>query len=250
MEARNTTIPEPSVWVRQIETEDGAALLDIQQGLCLSLTSTAAEIWHLLKLKRSARQIVEILAAEFPDIPQDTIRRDVAKCMQDFRRHWLLLSPEESEHIKRVPGIVALFHPSRKKPKENDEGMRVSNSSLVVRAVVGLLLFDFLSSRVAFSRIHAAVAAWPTAAAHSAPDSIQRVCGAVNQACVWYPKRVLCLQRSAVTVCLLRNYGVTAEMVIGAQKCPFKAHAWAEIAGRAVNERTDVQRNYLVWERC
>jgi len=236
--------------VRAVETEDGAVVLDIQQGLCLSLTSTAAEIWQLLQSKRSSVQIVEILAAKYPDVPQDTIRRDVAKCIHDFRRNWLLVSPEESEHKKCAPGILALFHPSRNKLKENDGRVKVSPRCLVSRAVIGLLLFEFLSSRAAFSRIHAVVAAWPTAAAHSAPDSVQRVCRAVNHACVWYPKRVLCLQRSAVTVCLLRNCGITAEMVIGAQKCPFKAHAWTEVAGRPVNERTDVQRNYLVWERC
>jgi hypothetical protein len=38
--------------------------------------------------------------------------------------------------------------------------------------------------------------------------------------------------------------------VIGAQKFPFKAHAWVEVNGRVVNERSDVQSIYGIWERC
>lgn len=55
------------------------------------------------------------------------------------------------------------------------------------------------------------------------------------------PKQVLCLQRSAVTTCLMRHNGLRATMVLGAQTLPFKAHAWTEVDGRAVNERRDVQ---------
>ena len=36
----------------------------------------------------------------------------------------------------------------------------------------------------------------------------------------------------------------------GAQNLPFKAHAWTEVHGRAVNERRDVQRTYRIWNRC
>jgi len=43
---------------------------------------------------------------------------------------------------------------------------------------------------------------------------------------------------------------VPAQMVIGAQKLPFKAHSWTEVNGRAINERFDVQKVYGVWERC
>jgi len=39
-------------------------------------------------------------------------------------------------------------------------------------------------------------------------------------------------------------------MVLGAQKFPFRAHAWVEVGGRAINERNNVQARYGVWERC
>lgn len=81
-------------------------------------------------------------------------------------------------------------------------------------------------------------------------DALHQVCNAINRACVWYPKRILCLQRSAVTTCLLRNCGVPARMTIGAQRFPFRAHAWTEVNGRPVNERREVEKIYLVWDRC
>ena len=39
-------------------------------------------------------------------------------------------------------------------------------------------------------------------------------------------------------------------MVLGAQKLPFKAHAWVEVDGRPINERSNVQGTYAVWDRC
>ena len=56
--------------------------------------------------------------------------------------------------------------------------------------------------------------------------AINNVCVAVNRAMMWYPKQVLCLQRSVVTTCLLRSSGVEAQLVMGAQRTPFKAHPW------------------------
>ena len=117
--------------------------------------------------------------------------------------------------------------------------------------MVGLLLFDVLGFGRHFARMHRVVTDWRVAQGRlTRSDTVEKVCKAVNYACVWYPKQVLCLQRSAVTTCLIRDTGIAATMVMGAQTLPFKAHAWTEVNGRAVNERRDVQNVYAVWERC
>jgi hypothetical protein len=118
------------------------------------------------------------------------------------------------------------------------------------KALIGLLAFDLLNFGRNFVRIHSLVRNWQVAPRIAPPDTVDRVCEAVNHACVVYPKRVLCMQRSSVTTCLLRSSGVPAHMVMGAQKLPFKAHAWTEVNGRAINERRDVKSVYGVWERC
>jgi len=121
---------------------------------------------------------------------------------------------------------------------------------LVCKGVVGLLIFDILGCGHDFGRLHGHVTKWNVAPSQFSADIVQQVCRAINFACVWYPKRVLCLQRSAVTTCLLRSCGVPAEMVIGAQIVPFKAHAWTEVDGTVVNERRPVNKFYHVLERC
>lgn len=121
---------------------------------------------------------------------------------------------------------------------------------LVGKALIGLLIFDVLRLGSNFPRLLGALRKWTVRPKQVRAGLIEQVCEAVNHACVWYPKRVLCLQRSAVTTCLLRSFGVPANMVLGTQILPFKAHAWTEVNGVAVNERRDVQNTYLVWQRC
>jgi hypothetical protein len=120
----------------------------------------------------------------------------------------------------------------------------------VWKALLGLLVFDVLKLGRNFARLHHLVSKWRVAPRRAIVFEVDRVCQAINYACVWYPKRVQCLQRSAVTTCLLRTCGVSAEMVMGAQTLPFKAHAWTEVNGRAINERRDVQKIYGAWDRC
>jgi hypothetical protein len=69
-------------------------------------------------------------------------------------------------------------------------------------------------------------------------------------ACIWYPKEVLCLQRSAATACFLRKSGIPARMIIGARRMPFKAHAWVEVNGNVVNDKPYTPEMYAVLDRC
>ena len=117
------------------------------------------------------------------------------------------------------------------------------------KALIGLLAFDLFFARN-FARLHNFVRKWKVASRNASPKDMESVCNALNLACCWYPKRALCLERSAVLTCLLRSCGLPAHMVLGAQKLPFRAHAWVEVNGQPVNEKTDVQAIYGFWERC
>lgn len=121
---------------------------------------------------------------------------------------------------------------------------------LVCRVLLGLIAFDVFGLGHDFAKMNRYVTRHRIMPRTVSKDRVDCVCEAVNYACIWYPKRVLCLQRSVVTTCLLRVSGVSASMVIGAQTLPFKAHAWTEVDGRVVNERRDVQRIYSVLQRC
>lgn len=121
---------------------------------------------------------------------------------------------------------------------------------LFCKALYALLAFDLRGLGNDFAQLHEFVRSFKAGSRPPERDVVDRVCRAVNHACVWYPRPILCLQRSTVTTCLLRSYGVPAQMVVGAQVLPFKAHAWTEVEGKAINERKDVQQIYGVWERC
>lgn len=124
----------------------------------------------------------------------------------------------------------------------------VFRCSLTLHAWWLLLVFD--GARLAgFSHIHRRLRRAPTRAVRSAAAAADDILWAVDEACVWYAKRVACLQRSAVATWLLRRHGIAATLVIGYRPIPFDSHAWVEVDGRVVNDRPEYPRYYTVLER-
>jgi hypothetical protein len=121
---------------------------------------------------------------------------------------------------------------------------------LILQAYLSLIRFDLYLARQNFELLYQKVRKSPTRKMPCTPDSIELISGAVDMACIWYWKEVLCLQRSAATACLLRKYGVSAQLVIGAQQMPFKAHAWVEVDGRVANDKQYVPEMYGILTRC
>ena len=122
--------------------------------------------------------------------------------------------------------------------------------TLTLLAYLKLIQLDFYVARGDFAAIHDRVRDYVTEKRVPRPDTLDRVCSAVEMACIWHWKEVLCLQRSAATVWLLRRHGITAQLVIGAQQIPFKAHAWVEVEGRVVNDKPYIPEVYAVLTRC
>jgi hypothetical protein len=129
--------------------------------------------------------------------------------------------------------------------------MEISMKHLVLESWLLLLRFEWIMRFHEFRELHRTVRETPnrpTTQAELTPS--ERLSRAMDYACVFYFKRVLCLQRSAATTVLLRRYGWSAEMVIGAQMLPFKSHAWCEIHGVVVNDKPYMPEIYQVLERC
>jgi len=122
--------------------------------------------------------------------------------------------------------------------------------ALFLRAYFMLMQFDSYGSGNGFAALHEKVRKCAKADRVPTPFTVEQVCSAVDRACIWYRKEVLCLQRSAATTGLLRKHGVPAQLVIGAQQIPFRAHAWVEVEGRIVNDRPYMPEMYQVLERC
>lgn len=117
-------------------------------------------------------------------------------------------------------------------------------------AYLALLRVDLQLACRGFASVHRAVKQLPVESKRADARTEETVCRAVDIACVLYFKEVLCLQRAAATTRLLRRNGTPAEMVIGVQQFPFRAHAWVEVAGRVANDKRYVGEMYRVLDRC
>jgi hypothetical protein len=122
--------------------------------------------------------------------------------------------------------------------------------TIFIRAYFELIRLEFYLWRGNFVALRNRVCECPMAKTARSSPAIEHVCHAVDLACIWYPKEVLCLQRSAATACLLKKYGTPAELVIGTQQMPFKSHAWVELEGRVVNDKPYMPEIYAVLDRC
>jgi hypothetical protein len=123
-------------------------------------------------------------------------------------------------------------------------------SLLVLKAYLKLIHFDLYLARGNFAALYDKVRNCPVGGRIPEPSDIERINYAIDMACIWYYKEALCLQRSAATACLLKKHGIPAQMVIGAQHMPFKAHAWVEVDGRVVNDKPYTPEMYAVLDRC
>jgi len=121
---------------------------------------------------------------------------------------------------------------------------------LSLKAYGKLILFDLYLARGNFASLYGKVRNCRVRSQEPIHDAAGRICAAMDMACIWYWKEARCLQRSAATACLLKQYGVRAQMVIGAQQLPFKAHAWVEVDGRVVNDKPYMREMYAVLDRC
>ena len=122
---------------------------------------------------------------------------------------------------------------------------------LVFESWLLLIRVEWIMHCCAFQKLYQAVKEKKAVPYRGAiPVRMEDLCRAVDYACVFYFKRVLCLQRSAATTLLLRRYGLEAELVIGAKLLPFRSHAWVELGGQVINDRPYMHSIYQVLERC
>ena len=138
----------------------------------------------------------------------------------------------------------------RTRNKAVSRAHRRTSIRLFLTAYSALIRFDRYLARGDFAVLYQIVRMFPLLPTVIEPAVIHGICHAVDLACVWYWKEVLCLQRSAATTCLLRSRGIPARMVLGVQQTPFRAHAWVETNGQVVNDKPYLRDLYMVIDVC
>jgi hypothetical protein len=222
-------------------------------------------------VKELSRQFAEINAAGQLkyEVSREQLREDTTRFLKKIAEMNLLHRETDSQgqeiyHINEgvsgttsstVAGAASVVATPAEPGSEN---VSESASSAPVRplkretfaAFIGLLAFDLLLRFRGFQALIRKVEHWPTAEPHTTEmQTCRRVRAMVDRAQMYYPKKAMCLQHSAVVTCLLRRRGVPAEMILAAQEFPAKGHAWVEVDGRVVNDFTAVQRVYRVMRR-
>jgi nitrous oxide reductase accessory protein NosL len=125
-----------------------------------------------------------------------------------------------------------------------DDDIRLSKRETLT-AFIGLAAFDLLLKLRGFQSLIKKVEQWPTAEPRTTDRELcRRIRAMVDRAQMYYPKKAMCLQHSAVVTCLLRRKGVPAEMVLGARAFPPEAHAWAEVKGEVINDKPTIKTKY------
>ena len=247
--------------------KDGCVLLSIAEDRVCRLNGVGALTWIILEDSSgglSLEVIVDALEHQFEainaegelqyEVPHEQLRADTDKFLKkmvslrllDVRRDLYSISADVTGTASAPAPEIAPFDPPGVDPSED---LTLSHRE-TFSAFVGLLAFDLLLKFGGFQRLIRKVEHWPTASS-STPDRevCRRVRGMVDRAQMYYPKKAMCLQHSAVVTCLLRRRGVPAEMVLAARNFPPKAHAWAEVAGEVVNDNSSVTSEYRVLRR-
>jgi hypothetical protein len=251
--------------------KDGSVLLSIAEDRICKLNGAGALTWMILEeaaTEISVDEIVRTLEQQFAainsegelryEVSTEQLREDTSRFLHRMTS-LNLLRMSEDVHGRKLYSIkdgvcgttsaIAASECSSLEPVPADEDVEFSKRETLL-AFIGLLAFDLLLKFAGFQYLIQKVERWPTAEARSIDREIcRRVRGAVDRAQMYYPKKAMCLQHSAVVTCLLRRRGVPAEMVLAAQEFPPKAHAWAEVAGQVVNDKNSVKSEYLILRR-
>jgi hypothetical protein len=122
---------------------------------------------------------------------------------------------------------------------------------LLIKSYLLLIGVDIALRADGFKKVYDAVRGRGTRqVAEERRIPFERLCHAMDLACVFYPKTVFCLQRSFAAVFLLRRYGWPAQFVTGCGIATFENHAWVELAGDVLNDKPYVNEMYQVLDRC
>jgi Transglutaminase-like superfamily/Coenzyme PQQ synthesis protein D (PqqD) len=234
-----------TVGIHLATSVDGGVLLDVRNDRLLKLNSVATEMLKRLAVGQNDLDIVAEMATEY-HVEEGLVKNDLDALRKRIVDLGLSLSIEEIRGEEApFPSPNLPNFPWYGKPGDAAAGSKTS-TWLTLRAFVGLILFDCVLSAFSMNILCRVVKQWPRRKKQIPQQeaTLESACLAVERACVWYPKKTLCLQRSAVTACLLRSMGIPAEMVIGTQAMPFRAHAWVEVGGAVINDHKRVKTIY------
>lgn len=246
--------------------KDGSIVLSIAEDRVCRLNGVGALTWMVMEdipASLTVDEIVSALEQQFEainaegelcyEVSHEQLRADTELFLRKMASMGLVAVSQDSrgqkfyavkDDVSATTSAPAPADPFQEIAAEVDQNTRVTKRETFT-AFVGLFAFDLLVKFAGFEALIKRVESWPTAEPRKTDREIcRRVRATVDRAQMYYPKKAMCLQHSAVVTCLLRRLGVPAEMVLGARAFPPKAHAWAEVMNEVVSDSPRVKAKY------
>jgi hypothetical protein len=229
-------------------SKDGPVVCDLENDLLLKLNPTALEMWLLLSKGHTEQQIVRSLSQRC-QVDEGHVRTALDLLFRQIKRAGLsaecTLIVTDEKVCRSATAHGEHSFPWYGQDLSSNKKRGTPPPSLVLEAFWGLARFHLILSASSIMRLCTSIEAC-TLKRQQVQDKINlidHVCGAVDLACVLFPKTNLCLPRTAITTCMLRRRGMSAQMVIGARSVPFQAHAWVEDeTGAVVNDFPNIKK--------
>jgi len=235
--------------IRSMLNADGGVLLNINTGRCYSLNAFGARIWTLISSGYTRGKLLEELKAQC-SISPDQLEQDVDKFVTGLESAGMLIA---NFHLPRATGPEVDVLTKSRLPIRNGKPITVLTLPVLGAwcAFMLLMALDLILKLRGFSAFYKVVQNWPVRGIIADDsDLIGSICAKSDQAAAYYFRRALCLQRAALTTCLLRSVGVPAQFVMGCRKYPFYGHAWVEVNGKVINDPQNVQKFFTQMDRC
>lgn len=88
--------------VRSTQSEDGAVLLDIRQGLCFSLNVVGAKVWEKLEASQSGLTLSQLVGELTPlfAVSTDQLRTDLEQYLHELETKALVSSNGSSSLVR------------------------------------------------------------------------------------------------------------------------------------------------------
>jgi hypothetical protein len=248
----NKSLYRASPDTRFSNDQDSTIILNIEQGRFYGLIGRSSIMWQQIVAHPEGITLDKIVShlitreAGFANEPRENAMLAVSRLLDTLVENGLIETSEQPS--PRVFGGVRRFACTITAALTR----RLTDLLIELRLPCAAVALEFVIFRIIrrighFPARHYIVKHWPVNPQRLAEtEDISLICSAVDVAVARYPKESLCLQKAAVTVCLLRQYGIPADMKIGVHNLPFASHAWVEVAGTVINDDKDVQRYFKV----
>jgi len=227
---------------------DGVVIYSSQAERLYRLNGTAAYVWALLQSRRvgfDSAQIYEALQSEAKRLELEGADSFSLSETRDLMQRLVqlgLVSEDSRSESKTSYTALELQESTIAATSGTHERVKIKKRT-VIRVLILFAAIDIYLKLVGFNSLLTRVQRYPTKLSSSRSDVVSNI-AALDQAQIYYPKKQMCLQRSVALTMLLRAKGHAAQMVIGAQPYPAKAHAWVEVDNQVIGDSLRIKSLY------